>query len=151
MLVPKPCSTALFTACSAAVALPVPEHLSLLVPKPCSTALLTACSAAVALPAPEHLSMLVPEPCSTAFLTACSADLLTTFPGGRLAFGCGSPYITGPMIQGANSSSPTPESSLFDCLPEATATISSKICRPTTGRGVPSRMTPQLMSMSSCM
>src|SRR6266511_2116435 len=30
---------------------------------------------------------------------------------GRLAFGCGSPYITGPMIQGANFSSPAPESS----------------------------------------
>src|SRR6266508_6208115 len=70
---------------------------------------------------------------------------------GRLAFGCGSPYITGPMIQGANSSSPTPESSLFDRLPEATATISSKICRPTSGNGVPSRMTPQLISMSSSM
>jgi len=39
--------------------------------------------------------------------------------------------MTGPMIQGANSSSPTPLSSLFDFLPEATATISSKICRPT--------------------
>ncbi len=37
------------------------------------------------------------------------------------------PYITGPMIQGANSSSPTPESSLLLRLPEATAMISSKI------------------------
>jgi hypothetical protein len=36
-------------------------------------------------------------------------------------------YMTGPMIQGANSSSPTPESSLLLRLPEATATISSKI------------------------
>jgi hypothetical protein len=36
-------------------------------------------------------------------------------------------YITGPMIQGANSSSPTPESSLLDGLPDATAMISSKI------------------------
>jgi hypothetical protein len=45
----------------------------------------------------------------------------------RLAFGCGSPYITGPMIQGANSSSPTPLSSLLDRFPDATATISSKI------------------------
>jgi hypothetical protein len=45
----------------------------------------------------------------------------------RLAFDCGSPYITGPMIQGANSSSPTPLSSLFDRFPDATATISSKI------------------------
>src|SRR5229473_8399475 len=55
------------------------------------------------------------------------------------------------MIQGANSSSPTPESSLFDRLPEATATISSKIWLPTFGSGVPSRITPQLISMSSCM
>jgi hypothetical protein len=39
----------------------------------------------------------------------------------------GRPYITGPMIHGANSSSPTPESSLLERLPEATATISSKI------------------------
>src|SRR2546426_5745442 len=62
-----------------------------------------------------------------------------------------SPYITGPMIQGANSSSPTPLSSLLDFLPEATATISSKICPPTAGSGVPSRITPQLMSMSSSM
>src|SRR5215470_5986425 len=60
-------------------------------------------------------------------------------------------HITGPMIQGANSSSPTPLSSLFVRLPDATATMSSKICRPTVGSGVPSRMTPQLMSMSSCM
>src|SRR3989442_599561 len=58
-------------------------------------------------------------------------------------------HITGPMIQGANSSSPTPESSLLLLLPEATARTSSKICRPTTGSGVPSRITPQLMSMSS--
>ena len=36
-------------------------------------------------------------------------------------------YITGPMIQGANSSSPTPDSSLLERLPEAIATISSKI------------------------
>src|SRR2546428_4102329 len=60
-------------------------------------------------------------------------------------------HITGPMIQGANSSSPTPESSLLLLLPEATARTSSKICRPTTGSGVPSRITPQLMSMSSSM
>lgn len=60
-------------------------------------------------------------------------------------------YSTGPMIQGANSSSPTPERSLFVRLPEATAMISSKICRPTTSSGVPSRITPQLMSMSSSM
>src|SRR5205814_8860820 len=55
------------------------------------------------------------------------------------------------MIHGANSSSPTPESSLLLFLPDATATTSSKICRPTTGSGVPSRITPQLMSMSSSM
>ena len=36
-------------------------------------------------------------------------------------------HMTGPMIQGANSSSPTPLSSLFDRFPDATATISSKI------------------------
>ncbi len=42
----------------------------------------------------------------------------------HLVFGC---HITGPMIHGANSSSPTPDSSLLLCLPEATATISSKI------------------------
>src|SRR3989442_2784497 len=60
-------------------------------------------------------------------------------------------HITGPVIQGANCSSPTPESSLLLLLPEATARTSSKICRPTTGSGVPSRITPQLMSMSSSM
>src|SRR4030095_6310468 len=73
------------------------------------------------------------------------------FKFARLAFGCASHYITGPMIHGANSSSPTPDSSLLLCLPDATATISSKICRPTSGSGVPSRITPQLMSMSSDM
>jgi hypothetical protein len=36
-------------------------------------------------------------------------------------------YMTGPMIHGANSSSPTPDNSLLDRLPDATATISSKI------------------------
>ncbi len=60
-------------------------------------------------------------------------------------------YSTGPMIHGANSSSPTPASSLLLRLPDATAIISSKICRPTTSSGVPSRMTPALMSMSSSM
>ena len=35
------------------------------------------------------------------------------------------------MIQGANSSSPIPRASLFVFLPDATATTSSKICRPT--------------------
>src|SRR5438309_9632190 len=55
------------------------------------------------------------------------------------------------MIHGANSSSPTPERSRFDFGPEARATTPPKICRPTTGSGVPSRITPQLMSMSSSM
>src|SRR4029450_7443942 len=36
-------------------------------------------------------------------------------------------YITGPTIHGAKSSSPTPRSPLLLRLPEATATISSKI------------------------
>src|SRR5712691_6428731 len=39
----------------------------------------------------------------------------------RLAFGFTSPYMTGPMIQGANSSSPTPDSSLLLRLTEGTA------------------------------
>src|SRR5262249_15961106 len=60
-------------------------------------------------------------------------------------------HITGPMIHGANSSSRRPDSSLFDRFPDATAMISSKIFRPTTGSGTPSRITPQLMSMSSSM
>jgi hypothetical protein len=49
--------------------------------------------------------------------------------GGALATSAApaEPHITGPMIHGANSSSPTPESSLLLRLPEATATISSKI------------------------
>src|SRR5215510_10839059 len=59
--------------------------------------------------------------------------------------------MTGPMIHGANSSSPTPESSLLERLPDATAITSSKIRRPTVAIGVPSRTTPQLMSMSSAM
>jgi hypothetical protein len=53
-----------------------------------------------------------------------------------------------PMIQGLNSSSPTPASSLLLCLPEATARISSKISRPSSSRGTPSRTLPALMSMS---
>ncbi|MBI2204027.1 MAG: hypothetical protein HYU41_09270 [Candidatus Rokubacteria bacterium] len=48
-------------------------------------------------------------------------------PAYLLAYNHGGVYITGPMIQGANSSSPTPESSLFDRLPDATAMTSSKI------------------------
>src|SRR5581483_485113 len=60
-------------------------------------------------------------------------------------------YSVGPMLHGANSSSPTPLISLFVLLPEATARISSKICLPTTSSGVPSRTTPALMSISSIM
>src|SRR5262249_54435077 len=60
-------------------------------------------------------------------------------------------YSVGPMLHGANSSSPTPLHSLLVFFPEATARISSKICWPTTCTGVPSRMTPALMSMSSIM
>src|SRR4029450_5736113 len=59
--------------------------------------------------------------------------------------------MTGPMIHGGNSSPPTPESSLLERVPEATAMPSSKIWRPTVAIGVPSRTTPQLMSMSSAM
>ena len=53
------------------------------------------------------------------------------------------------MIQGANSSSPIPRASLFVFLPDATATTSSKTWRPTVSSGVPSRITPQLMSMAT--
>src|SRR5207253_2161748 len=60
-------------------------------------------------------------------------------------------HSVGPIDHGANSSSPTPLISLFVFLPLATARISSNICRPTTSTGVPSRMTPALMSMSSSM
>src|SRR4026209_2310920 len=70
-------------------------------------------------------------------------------PGFAIGSPCAWPYMTGPMIHGANSSSPTPDSSLLLGLPDATATISSKICRPTWASGVPSRLTPQLISMSS--
>src|SRR5262249_43822941 len=60
-------------------------------------------------------------------------------------------HKVGPMAHGANSSSPTPLISLLVSLPLATARPSSKICRPTASTGVPSRMTPALMSMSSVM
>ena len=46
-------------------------------------------------------------------------------------------YNVGPMLQGANSSSPTPLISLLVFLPLATARISSKICWPTASTGVP--------------
>ena len=56
----------------------------------------------------------------------------------------------GPRIQGANSSSPMPRSSDLVRLPAATATISSKMRRPTSSTvSVPSRMVPALRSMSS--
>ncbi len=55
----------------------------------------------------------------------------------------------GPMLHGANSSSPTPFDSLLVFLPLATSRISSKIWAPTSSTGVPSRITPALMSMSS--
>src|SRR4026208_71597 len=70
-------------------------------------------------------------------------------PGFAIGSPCAWPYMTGPMIHGANSSSPTPDSSLLLGLPDATATISSKICRPAWASGVPSRITPQLIFMSS--
>src|SRR5262249_50948225 len=44
-------------------------------------------------------------------------------------------HNVGPMLHGANSSSPTSPSSLFVFLPLATARISSKICWPTTSTG----------------
>ncbi len=46
-------------------------------------------------------------------------------------------HSVGPMLHGANSSSPTPWISLLVFLPLATARISSKICRPTSSTGVP--------------
>src|SRR4026208_167895 len=70
-------------------------------------------------------------------------------PGFAIGSPCAWPYMTGPMIHGANSSSPTPDSALLLGWPDGTATISSKICRPTWASGVPSRITPQLISMSS--
>src|SRR6185295_10985005 len=56
----------------------------------------------------------------------------------------------GPSCQGANSSSPTPASSLLVFSPLATAMIFSNR-RPPTSSTVsnPSRMVPELMSMSS--
>jgi hypothetical protein len=60
-------------------------------------------------------------------------------------------HITGPMIQGANSSSPIPCASLFVLFPDATASTSSNMCRPTSAIVAPSRMTPQSTSMSPSM
>src|SRR5580704_8880790 len=58
-------------------------------------------------------------------------------------------YSVGPMAHGANSSSPTPWASLLVFSPPATATIFSKIWRPTSSTETPSRITPALISMSS--
>src|SRR5258708_31533171 len=78
----------------------------------------------------------------------CSAPQLATPQGGTHFH---RHHNVGPIDHGANSSSPTPLISLFVFLPDATARISSKICLPTTSTGVPSRMTPASMSMSSSM
>src|SRR5207248_6657457 len=57
----------------------------------------------------------------------------------------------GPRIQGANSSSPMPASSLRVFSPLAVAMILSKMRMPTCSTvSVPSRIVPALMSMSSC-
>ena len=59
--------------------------------------------------------------------TETAAALALTVPASHGGDGRRPAHITGPMIQGANSSSPTPASSLLLRLPEATATTSSKI------------------------
>ena len=58
-------------------------------------------------------------------------------------------HNVGPMVQGANSSSPTPSCSLLVSFPLATSRISSKRRRPTLSTGSPSRIDPAFMSMSS--
>ncbi len=58
-------------------------------------------------------------------------------------------YNVGPIPHGANSSSPTSFISLFVFLPLATARISSKISFPTSSTGMPSRILPALISISS--
>lgn len=61
-------------------------------------------------------------------------------------------YICAPIIQGTVSSLPTPSCSLLDFSPDATASRRSKISRPFSSTvESPSMMSPQLMSMSSCM
>ncbi len=55
----------------------------------------------------------------------------------------------GPIVQGANSSSPTPCRSLFVFLPPATSRINSNRRRPTAATGSPSRTVPASRSMSS--
>src|SRR5439155_26679699 len=60
-------------------------------------------------------------------------------------------YNVTPTIQGLNSSSPTPASSLFVCFPDATARSSAKISAPTSSTPAPSRIRPAFTSMSgSC-
>src|SRR5262249_24079127 len=67
----------------------------------------------------------------------------------RLTTGAGRlGYSIAPKIQGLNSSWPTPASSLFVRLPEATARISSKISLPSSSRVTPSSTFPALLSMS---
>src|SRR5437773_9978676 len=58
-------------------------------------------------------------------------------------------HITGPLIQGPNSSSPTPENSLLLLLAQATARTSSKICRPTSAGGGASALTPEVMPVAA--
>ena len=53
-----------------------------------------------------------------------------------------SAHSVGPMLHGANSSSPTPLRSLLVCWPLATSRITSKIRRPTLSTGSPSRIAP---------
>ena len=57
-------------------------------------------------------------------------------------------YSVTPTIQGLNSSSPTPASSLLVGFPDATARSSSKISAPTCSTPAPSRIWPALTSMS---
>ena len=70
---------------------------------------------------------------------------------GRVVFAarrvCG--HITAPICQGTNSAPPKPSSSESVLSPEATATIFCRISRPFVSIVTPSRMSPQLMSMSS--
>src|SRR5262249_6829980 len=69
--------------------------------------------------------------------------ILTRRPG---MTGCS--QRTAPRIHGLNSSSPTPASSLFVRLPEATARTLSKISSPTASRLAPSSTWPAFTSMS---
>src|SRR5579871_4240790 len=75
--------------------------------------------------------------------------LIDTHSSDRTKTDASTRHSVGPMAQGANSSSPTPWASLFVFSPPATATIFSKIWRPTSSTGTPSRITPALISISS--